>query len=78
MSCIKRKYNIKTAHWVGHSQLISLDTDDFLKSTPIADDIQASVTSNTINHSASEEKNNPYFYNKNKNKNLKRLMMMLI
>ena len=28
------KDNVKPAHWVGHSQLISLDTDDLFKRTP--------------------------------------------
>ena len=28
--CFKNK--VKTAHWVGHSQLIFLDTDDLFKS----------------------------------------------
>ena len=42
------KDNNKTAHWVGHSQLKSLDTDDFSKRTPFVDDIQASLTGNTI------------------------------
>ena len=31
------KDNVKTAHWVGHSQLRSLDTDDLFKITPGVD-----------------------------------------
>ena len=50
------KYNIKNAHWVGKSELISLDIDDFFKRTPFVDGIQASVTGNTIKQSASERK----------------------
>ena len=42
------KYNIKTAHWVVHSQLKSLDTDVFKKMTPVVDDIQAIEKVNTI------------------------------
>ena len=47
------KDNIKTAHWVGHSQSKSLDIGDFFKRTLVVDDIQASVTGNKIEHSAS-------------------------
>ena len=32
------KYNNKPAHWVVHSQLRSLDTDDFLRKTPGVDE----------------------------------------
>ena len=32
------KDNVKTAHWVGHYQLISLDTDDLFKITPAVDE----------------------------------------
>ena len=35
-SCLKD--NVKPAHWVGHSQLRSLDTDDFFKRTPCVDE----------------------------------------
>ena len=42
------KDNIKSANWVGHSQLKSLDTYVFFKMTPVVDDIQASVNDNTI------------------------------
>ena len=42
------KYNVKTEYCVGHLQLRSLDTDVFFKMTPVFDDIQASVTGNTI------------------------------
>ena len=44
----KVKDNVKTAHWVGHSQLRSLDTYDLFKITPVADKKQASVTGNTM------------------------------
>ena len=48
-----RKYylkdNNKTAHWVGHSKLKSLDTDDFFKRKFIAD-IHASLTGTKIEH----------------------------
>ena len=33
--CFKDK--VKPVHWVGHSQLRSLDTDDFFKRTPVVD-----------------------------------------
>ena len=49
------KDNVKTAHWVGHSQLRYLDTDDLFVRTPVVDDIQASVTGNTMKQSASEK-----------------------
>ena len=42
------KDNVKTAHWVGNSQLRSLDTDKFFKVISVVDDIQASVTINTM------------------------------
>ena len=41
------KDNVKTAHWVGHSKLRSLDIDEFLKRTPIFDEKEANVTGNT-------------------------------
>ena len=44
----KIKDNVKSAHWVSHSQLRSLDTDNLFKMTPVVVDIQASVTDNTI------------------------------
>ena len=53
------KDNVKTAHWVVHQQFRSLDTYNFFKRTPVVDDIQDSVTGNTIKHS-DEEKKNPY------------------
>ena len=70
--------NVKTAHWVGHSQLKSLDTDYFFKTTPVVDDIQASVTGNTMKQSASEKRGIQIYYKKKKNKKLKRLMMILM
>ena len=80
--CVFYKYifkdNVKSAHWVGLLYLISLDTDDFFKRTPVFDYIQAIVTSNTIKQSDSGKKRIQIYYKKNKNKKLKRLMMMLI
>ena len=52
----KIKYNVKAAHWIGHSQLISLDTDDFFKRAPVVDYIQAGVTGNIMKQSVSEKK----------------------
>ena len=49
----KLKDNVKPADWVGHSQLISLDTYDLFKRTPNVDEKQASVTGNTIKQSVS-------------------------
>ena len=71
------KYNLKTALWVGHSQLISLDSYDVFKRTPVLDEKHASVTGNTMKQSASEKQVQIYYKNK-KNKNLKRLMMILM
>ena len=42
------KDNVKPAHWVGHSQLRSLDTDNFFRRTPKFDEKEASVTGNTV------------------------------
>ena len=42
------KNNGKTAHWVGHSQLRSLDTDDLFKRTPVVDEIKANVAGNKM------------------------------
>ena len=55
MSSKKNRFkdNVKTAHWVGHLQLRSLDTDNFIKTTPCVDDIQATVTGNTMKKSVS-------------------------
>ena len=47
------KNNVKPAHWVGHLQLRSLDTDYFFKRTPVVDEKQASVTVNTVKLSVS-------------------------
>ena len=47
------KDNNKTAHWVGHLQLKSLYTDVFFKRKPVVDDLQDSLTGNTIEQSAS-------------------------
>ena len=51
------KDNVKNTNWVGHSQLISLDIYNFFERKPVVDDIQASVTGNTMNQSDYE--NNP-------------------
>ena len=45
------KDNVKPAHWVGHSQIISLDKDDFSRRTPKFDVKQASLTVNTVKNS---------------------------
>ena len=37
-NCFCLKDNVKPAHWVGHSQLRSLDTDNFFKITPVVDE----------------------------------------
>ena len=46
------KDNKKSAHWVGHSKLRSLDLDELFKRTPNFDEKEASVTGKTL-----EEKN---------------------
>ena len=46
----------KTAHWVGHSKLKPLDTDDFFKRKWFLDDVQASSTGTTFKQSASGRK----------------------
>ena len=51
--------NVKPAHWVDHSQLRSLDTDDFLKITPVVYANQASATGNTMKQSVPMKKRNP-------------------
>ena len=56
------KGNVKTAHWVGHSQVKSLDTDDFLKKKLVVDEKQASVTGNTMKQSVYGEKKNPVLF----------------
>ena len=53
------KDNVKPAHWVGHSQLISLDTDNSFKITPDVDEKQATVTGNTVKQSVSRGGENP-------------------
>ena len=53
------KDNVKTAHWVGQSQLGPLDTYYFCERTPVVDDIQASVTGNKMKKSVSEGKKIP-------------------
>ena len=42
------KDNVKTAHWVGHSKLRSLDIDDLFKRTTDVDDTQYSVNGTTM------------------------------
>ena len=50
------KDNIKTAHWVGHPQLRTLDTDDLFIRKPVVDENQTSVTGNTMKQSDSGKK----------------------
>ena len=52
----KFKDNVKSAHWVGNLQLISLDTYALFKITPCVDEKQASVTVNTMKQSVSGKK----------------------
>ena len=54
------KDKFKTAHWVGHSQIISLDKNDLFKRTPVVDEKQDSVTGNTMKQSVSEK--NPVLF----------------
>ena len=72
------KDNNKTAHWVGHSQLKFLDTDDFSRVTPVVDDIQDIITDNKIDLSTSVRKNNPYLSLKTNKNKLNRLMIMMM
>ena len=53
------KDNVKNAHWVVHSQWISLDTYDFFKRTPVVDERKASVNGNTTKQSVSGGGKNP-------------------
>ena len=53
------KDNVKTAHWVGHLQLRSIDTEYLFKRTPAVDEKQASVTVNTMKHSVFGRGKNP-------------------
>ena len=62
------KDNNKTAHWVGHSQLKYLYTDDFFKRKPVFDDVQAILTGNKIEQSTSGRKNNPYLLQEDEEK----------
>ena len=59
------KDNFKPAHWVGHSQLRYLDTDDYFKITPGVDEKQYSVTRNTAKQSFYKGKIQ-FYYKKNK------------
>ena len=73
------KNNVKPAHWVGHSQLRFLDTNEFFKRTPVVDEKQASVTVNIVKQSVSGGGERIRFHYKKKNKMyLKRLIMILI
>ena len=58
--------NVKTAHWVGNSQLRSLDTDVFFKRTPGVYEKQASVTVNTTKQSVTPPKRIHFDYKKKK------------
>ena len=60
------KDNVKTAHWVGHLQIISLYTDDLFKRTSVVDEKKVSVTGNTIKQSVSREKGVQIYYYKKK------------
>ena len=64
-SCFKD--NVKNIHWVAHLQLRSLDTDYFLKRTPVVDNIQDSVTVNKTKQSV-YRKILIHIYYKNKKK----------
>ena len=55
----KNPFCVSSAHWVGHSQLIYLDTDDLFKITPGADEKQAGVTGNTMKQSVSRGGKDP-------------------
>ena len=57
---------VKTAHWIGHSEIRSLDTDDFFKITPVVDEKQYSVTGNTTRQSVSGGKRIHFYYKKEK------------
>ena len=52
--------NNNTAHWVSHSKLKPLDTDDTFKRKNVIDGIQASLTGTTIEQSDLGRKINPY------------------
>ena len=60
------KDNVITAHWVDHSKLRSLDTDNFLKRTPVVDEKEDTVTVNTMKQSVSGEKIIRVYYKKKK------------
>ena len=61
------KDNVKPAHWVGHSQLRSLNADGFFKIKPVVDEKNASVTGNKMKQSVSRG-GVIQFYSKNNNK----------
>ena len=56
---LRFKDNNKTPHWVCQAKLTSLDTYDFSKEKFIGES-QASLTSTTIEQSASGREDNPY------------------
>ena len=70
--------NVKTVHWVGHSQLISPDKDYFFKITPGIDEKQASVTGNTTKQSVSGGEKNLVLLQEKEENYLKRLIMTLM
>ena len=78
VSSKKNKDNFKPAHWVGHSELISLDKGYFFNMIPGVDEKQASVTGNTMKQSVSGGERIQFYYKKKKKIYLKRLVMMLI
>ena len=60
--CIQKKIkgNVRNVHWVGHTQLRSLEPDYFFIVKPAVDEKQASVTRNIIKQSVSGGGNNPF------------------
>ena len=76
--CVFFFFNDKHAHWVGHSQLRSLDTDYLFKRTPGVDEKQASVTLQTNKQSVYGVGNNSVLLQKEEKMYLRRLMMILI
>ena len=61
--CLQKKIkdNVKNSHWIDHSQLRYLDTDDFFKITPDVDEKQANVTGNTTKQLVSGGGEEPSF-----------------
>ena len=72
------KDNNKTAYWVGHAKLKTLDADAFFKRKQVVDDVQAISTSTTFEQLDSGINRIHIYYKKMKNKNMNRQIMMLI